>query len=172
MLSLVRTTLSRQYGAALKMLGGCVRGCQAEDWEQAVGKYPFWHVAYHVLFYTDLYLSKSEATFQPPDFHRKEYQVMGSLPWPPYSKVVADQPYDKPTIAGYVRTCMTKAAETVAAETEASLAGESGFAWLPFPRLELHLYNIRHVQHHTGQLAAFVRRAGPKGVGWVGSHEI
>jgi DinB family protein len=172
MLPLVRTTLSRQYGAALKMLAGCVKGCSTDHWQQAVGNFPFWHVAYHVLFYTDLYLSKNDGAFRPQGFHRPDYQVMGSQAWPPYKKVVADQPYDRPTIAGYVRDCMTKAAETVAAETEASLAGESGFAWLPFTRLELHLYNIRHIQHHTGQLAAFLRRAGCKGVGWVGSHEI
>jgi hypothetical protein len=172
MLALVRKTLTHQYGAALKMLAGCVKGCTADHWEQAVGKFPFWHVAYHVLFYTDLYLSKNEAEFRPQGFYRPDYQVMGSQAWPPYRKVLADQPYDKPTIRLYVQTCMAKAAKTVAAETEASLAGESGFPWLPFPRLELHLYNIRHIQHHTGQLAAFLRRAGHKGAGWVGSHEI
>ena len=172
MLPLVRATLSRQYGGALKMLGGCIRGCNAEHWGQPVGRFPFWHVAYHVLFYTDLYLSKDEQSFRPQAFHRKDYQVMGSLPYPPYTPVVADQPYDKAAIGGYVQACMTKAAAVVAAETQASLAGESGFPWLPIPRLELHVYNIRHVQHHTGQLAAFLRRSGAKGVGWVGFHEI
>ena len=97
---------------------------------------------------------------------------MGSLPYPPYKPVVADQPYDKATIKEYLRACMAKAAAVVAAESQASLAGESGFPWLPFPRLELHLYNIRHVQHHTGQLIACLRRSGARGVGWVGFHEI
>lgn len=27
-------------------------------------------------------------------------------------------------------------------------------------RGELHLYNLRHVQHHTGQLSAYLRRIG------------
>jgi hypothetical protein len=47
--------------------------------------------------------------------------------------------------------------ETLASETRESLERESGFRWLPFSRSELHVYNIRHVQHHTGQLSAYVR---------------
>jgi hypothetical protein len=62
--------------------------------------------------------------------------------------------------------------EGVAKETARSLAGESGFPWIPFPRLELHIYNIRHIQHHAGQLGAFLRRNKVKGVGWVGTHAL
>ena len=66
--------------------------------------------------------------------------------------------------------CRQKAADTVAAETAETLAGPSGFEWLKFTRAETHVYNIRHIQHHTGQLGAYLRRfdeaINPK---WVGS---
>jgi hypothetical protein len=58
----------------------------------------------------------------------------------------------------YVPICRQKLLETFAAETSESLQGSSGFHWLPFSRGELHLYNLRHVQHHTGQLSAYLRR--------------
>ena len=54
------------------------------------------------------------------------------------------------------------------AETEGSLGGPSGFARRAFSRLEMHLYNLRHIQHHTGQLSAFLRRAGVD-TRWVGA---
>ena len=61
----------------------------------------------------------------------------------------------------------------VALERDGGLvfAGATGFGlitddgydlWLPFSRLELHLYNLRHIQHHTGQLSAYLRRVVPE----------
>ena len=49
---------------------------------------------------------------------------------------------------------------TLSADTPESLQGESGFSWLPFSRGEVHLYNLRHIQHHTGAMSAYVRRVG------------
>jgi hypothetical protein len=45
----------------------------------------------------------------------------------------------------------------------------SGFFWLPFSKLELQLYNIRHVQHHTGQLIDRLRTVAGIGVARVGA---
>src|SRR5437773_2146517 len=66
----------------------------------------------------------------------------------------------------WVGGCRAKAAEVVGAETRETLEGPSGHGRLKFSRLELHLYNVRHIQHHTGQLTAFLRRVGVK-TGWV-----
>ena len=40
--------------------------------------------------------------------------------------------------------------------------------WLAhFGKLELQLYNLRHLQHHTGQLIDQLRTVAQMGVGWV-----
>jgi uncharacterized damage-inducible protein DinB len=66
--------------------------------------------------------------------------------------------------------CRRKALDTLSAETAESLWGPSGFPGRPATRAELHVYNIRHVMHHAGQLSAFLRRVDasidPR---WVGS---
>jgi len=49
-----------------------------------------------------------------------------------------------------------------------NLEAPSGFYWLPFNKAELQFYNIRHTQHHTGQLADRLRTAANLGVDWVG----
>jgi uncharacterized damage-inducible protein DinB len=64
--------------------------------------------------------------------------------------------------------------ETIAAETLQSLQAPSGFEWIKFSRGELHLYNIRHLQHHAGQLSACLRRLNPSlrdrnSLPWIGS---
>ena len=43
----------------------------------------------------------------------------------------------------------------------------SGFSWLRFGKTELQLYNIRHIQHHAGQLTDRLRTAAGIGVRWV-----
>jgi len=48
------------------------------------------------------------------------------------------------------------------------LEAESGFHWLPFDKLELQFYNIRHVQQHTGELSERLGAKGEIEVRWVG----
>ena len=43
----------------------------------------------------------------------------------------------------------------------------SGFHWLPFTRGEAHLYNLRHIQHHAGQLIDRIREVTDQGTKWV-----
>jgi hypothetical protein len=86
--------------------------------------------------------------------------------------VVADQPYDRETLLAYLDTCRAKAKQAMEAETESTLQGPSGFAWLQFSRIEAHLYNIRHIQHHAGQLSATLRRQGREGVTWIASSPL
>jgi len=172
MLDLFRQTIANQYGAALKMLGDAIDKCEAKHWEAKVGQFPFWHVSYHVLFCTDMYLSPTFAKFKEPEFHKKNYNFLGKLPWPPFQEVVADEPYKKAVLSGYVETCRGKVVKVVGKETEASLAGPSGFDWIGFPRAQLHLYNLRHIQHHMGALNAFLARTQGKGAAWVGTDSL
>ena len=118
MLELFRRSMANQYGAALKMLEYAIEKCQSEQWTAKVGQVSFWHVSYHVLFCTDMYLSASMAEFRPQPFHRESYNFLEREPWPPFKKVIADQAYDKPTLLGYVATCRSKVIESVKRETE------------------------------------------------------
>jgi hypothetical protein len=48
----------------------------------------------------------------------------------------------------------------------------SRFAWIPLNKLELQFYNIRHIQHHTGEL--FERlgaRANVDNLRWIRSKD-
>jgi hypothetical protein len=150
MTDLFKNILTSQFQASLCMLNDCIQKCPLEHWDGKVAKYPFWQVAYHTLCFADLYLSPSEQSFQFRDIHPKG--------WSEFNDEYPSRGFDKPELTAYAATCRQKAIDTLAAETRESLSGESGFSWLEFSRAEAHLYNIRHIQHHAGQLGAYLRR--------------
>jgi uncharacterized damage-inducible protein DinB len=162
MLDQFKSIVSTQYEAALCMLDDCLRKCPDAAWDRPVAKYPFWQVAHHVLIFTDLYLSPSKAAFE----FRADFNPGG---WKDFDDEYPARRFEREELTNYVQVCRRKALDIVAAETAESLAGESGFDWLKFSRAELHLYNIRHVQHHTAQLGACLRQLdGSIDPRWVG----
>ena len=53
-------TVTSQFQATLSMMEQTVRTCPEEMWDEPGQANPFWRVAYHALFYVDLYLQPSE----------------------------------------------------------------------------------------------------------------
>lgn len=168
--------LSTQFDAALCMLDECIRACPEAQWDAPVAKYTFWQVAYHTLCFTDFYLSQSEAAFRAR-IGEGQGGAPGGGGLHPKGMAELDDEYPsrrfvKAELEEYATICRGKSAEAFAAETDESLAGPSGFSRLPFSRAELHIYSTRHIQHHAGQLAAVLRRAGVVGeveLRWVRS---
>jgi hypothetical protein len=164
LLELDKSIVISQMEATLAMLKQCAAACPSEHWKGKIANDSFRFVAYHALFYTDLYLSMSESAFQLRELHRRGGDERGEAASPGLSK--------EETL-GYVPIVRQKLLDILGAETEESLAGPSGFSWRKTTRAELHVYNIRHAQHHVGQLSAYLRRVektltDPKALGWIG----
>lgn len=158
--------LESQYMAALEMLEKAVDGCPEELWDDDRFENRFWRIAYHTLFYTHLYLQRTDDDFTPWPGERGQAQHMGSnLPWPPHDPPKVAEPYAREEVLEYLGFCRTEVRERMA---DVDLEAESGFFWLPFRKLELQVYNIGHVRHHVGQLIERLRATGRPGVEWVG----
>ncbi len=87
--------LWRQFGAAIDMLDNALVACPEELWgariwsepSKSAGYSQFWYVAYHALFWLDLYLTGSEEGFMPPDpYTLIEMDPAGLLPEREYTK--------------------------------------------------------------------------------------
>jgi hypothetical protein len=156
-----------QYQAALEMLKQAVTKCPEPLWSSPEDKNKFWHIAYHAIFYTHLYLQDGEATFTPWSKHRPEYQFMGQTPWPPHLPPQIDEPLSRETVLEYLAFCQVQVAERVPL---LDLDAASGFDWLPFSKLELQFYNLRHLQQHTGELMERLGCRAGVDVDWVGSN--
>lgn len=164
---LVSQILLGQYEAALSMLRAAIESCPAEHWESKVANDPARLVVFHTLYCTDIYLSRSEAGFRSHEFVIEGRGLPFGQPLPPGTHPPG---LSRQRAVEYCDFCIAKARAVLAAERESDLAGGSGFGH-PLSRAEMHIYNIRHVQHHTGALAAHVRRLSPDfpedGMGWV-----
>jgi hypothetical protein len=167
MIDIYKSALIGQFHAALSTLGAAARQCPEEHWHGLVCTQPFSHVAYHALFYADFYLSRDEASYRRPSFHRVEYQFFGGTKLPPDEEPISDFAFPRDIIFEYVEHCRRKATESIAAETVESLVGPSGFWWYKIPRAEFHVNNVRHIQHHAAHMGLFLRRVAGIEIGWV-----
>lgn len=144
-----------QFDAAFAMLEECIRKCPPKHWDGLIAKYPFWQVVYHTLYCTDIYSAKSESAWQThPKFHPQgKSEVDNEYP---------SREFTKRELLAYLKYTQARVHESLAAETTRSLAAPAGFSWLKMTRAEVPMYSMRHVQHHIGQLSAYLRRASVK----------
>lgn len=157
-------SIARQYRASLAMLSEAVELCPEALWLSEDHTNRFWHIAWHAAFYTHLYLQASESEFHPWPKHRRDSQYLGARPGSPQGSARIMEPYTKNEVREYLEFCR---AEVEARVPALDLAASSGFDWLPFNKLEVQFYNIRHIQHHAGQLADRLRNRARVGVAWV-----
>ena len=157
MLDYFKTIVRGQFEASLCMLNLCLEKCPGEFWKGKIANSTFQQVAYHTLFFADYYLSSSEEAFELRPLHERGGDERLDAVSPGLSQ--------EDTLA-YLVICRAKLVVTLDSETAESLAGPSGFSRLSFSRGELYLYNLRHVQHHTGQLSAYLRRIVHDGQSW------
>jgi len=157
----VKETIKSQYYASLEMLKQAIEECPEALWVDPEYPSPFWRIAYHVLVYAHFYLQPSEQDFVPWEKYQAQYRFLGSDAGEPE----AGEPYSKKEILAFHRLCCEQVEEQV---TAVDLDAESGFHWLPFDKLELQFYNIRHIQQHTGELYERLGAAGGPELRWVG----
>jgi uncharacterized damage-inducible protein DinB len=154
-----KTTLWHQFGAAIDMLENAVLACPDDLWGDRSQRPEFWYVAFHTLFYLDLYLSESDVGFAPPaPFTLDEMDERGLLPERVYTKVELQR---------YLEHGREKCHTTIAAMTEERANRRCGFGWLDISVAEVLLYNMRHVQHHVGQLNLILRQKVDSAPRWV-----
>ena len=164
----LKALLLDQFQASLSMLEECVASCPDEHWEGRIGKAAYWRVVYHTLFFVDMYLSVDESSFQPRSFHRKGIHSLDVDGSSAESEEASATVFSKEMLLEYLAHCRGKFQETIAAESQASLEKLSGFPWYPMSRGEHHLTSIRHIQHHVGQLSAYLVRNVGINVEWIG----
>lgn len=139
-----------QYLAALEMLKQVIVKCPAALWNAPGDQDPVWRKAYHALFYVHLYLQETEQAFTPWDGHHD-----------PQTGV----PFTGAEVLEYLAFVQNQVREQV---PRLVLTAESGFHWLPFNKLELQLYNLRHLQQHVGELYERLGSREKIELDWVG----
>ena len=160
----LRTSLWQQFGAAIDTLDDAVGLCPDDLWtavvwddEEDIRYGQFWFIAYHTLFWLDLYLTGAEEGFAPPaPFDLVEMEAEEVLP----------RTYTREELLRYLEYCRQKCQETIGALSNEQAYRLCRFPWGELPFAELLLYDLRHVQEHGAQLHMFLGQQAGKSARW------
>jgi len=162
--------LKSQYHAALAMLKSAIENCPDDLWLDSQYRNAYWQVAYHTLFFAHLYLMPDEASFRPWRGHQSDVQHPDGIPGrvDPASRLpIIPKPYTRSEALAYWQICDQMVDDAVDALD--LTRDDSGFSWYSrMSKLEHQLLSLRHIQHHTAQLADRLRSATDTGIRWVG----
>ncbi len=166
MLDTYKKMIVSQYEAALCTLNSCIDRCPEPNWDAPVGRYPFSQVAFHAIFYADVYLGFGLDSLRDQPFHVQHAAAFGD-----YEQLEDREPvsrYERSFLQAYGQHCRAKVTAVIGTETAEVLRGSCGFDWRDFTRAELHVYNIRHLQHHAAQLILRLRLDTDVSIAWFG----
>jgi hypothetical protein len=152
----IRSILKSQYHGSLAMLCKSVELCPESLWTQTGHKNAFWQIAYHALYFAHLYLQKNEASFRPWKEHKSA---------PNNDLAPKSEPYSKSQVLTYCDFCDGLVDNAV--DVLDLRSADCGFHWYKVSKLEHQLISIRHIQHHSAQLADRLRDAINVNVRWV-----
>ena len=159
--------IRRQFDAAIETLENALRACPDALWSARLwndhSQLPefsqFWYIAYHTLFWLDLYLSGSVEGFTPPTpFTLDEMDPAGLLP---------DRRYAKEELLSYLDHGRQKCRMMIETLTDDKARQRCKFAWGEISYAELLLDNMRHVQEHAAQLHLFLGQQTGAAARWV-----
>lgn len=145
----LKTGLWQQFGAAIDYLEDVISDCPDSLWQTPLWLTPddgtppqlaqFWYVAYHTLFWLDIYLTGSE------------------------NNPVPDHVYTKAELLTHLRDSRQKCRTTIENMTEEQAAYQLELEWGTCSFFELLLYNMRHVHGHASQLQMLLgQHIGPQ----------
>jgi hypothetical protein len=155
-----KSALEGQFLAAIDMLENAMRACPPPIWDdpQAPIERRFWYLAYHTLFWLDRDVSPSlDAHVPPAPFTLGELDPAGVYP---------DRTYTPEELLGYLEYGRARFRAAVSRLDDAN-ANEPSARRPELPVLEMLLYSLRHVQHHTAQLNLLLRQGGAEPPRWV-----
>lgn len=151
-----------QFGAAIESLERAIDACPDELWGDRSRFPEYWYLVFHTLFWLDYYTSDGPEGFHPPEpFTLVEMSPEGLMP---------ERVYTKDELRRYLEHGREKLRARIAAMSDERACGTRRLGSSnEGSELDLLLYNMRHVQHHTAQLNLILRQVtnsdAPR---WVG----
>jgi hypothetical protein len=156
----LKTSIWEQFGASIHYLADTMNACPDHLWQAPLWQTPnhpaemaqFWYVAYHSLFWLDLYLTGAEEGFLPPSpFTLIEQYDDGPVP---------ERVYTKAELQAYLNDCRKRCKATIDSLTDEMAERHCEFGWGECSFLELLIYNLRHVHGHASQLNMLLGQNG------------
>lgn len=173
MIEILREELWNQFGAALDMFENAISKCPKVLWTYNYStnkdtidakhidevRSSYWYIAFHTLFFTDYYMDMDPDNFTMPEpFTIKEEDI---------DEVMPEKIYSKEELLEYTAHCRSKLRNLLQDMDETKAAFRWKNPWKDYSMIEITMYNMRHVMHHTGQLNMLLGKASHDLPIWV-----
>ncbi|MBP7800613.1 MAG: DinB family protein [Saprospiraceae bacterium] len=148
--------LWRQFGASIDMLKNAIAFCPLHFWDTDK---QFWYIAYHSVFFLDYYLTMNPVGFAPPfPFSLSEFEDR-----------MPERTYTKDEVMNYLQFCRNKCHHFISSMTDeiANSNWTNESKTMSYNVIEILLYNMRHVQHHSAQLNLLLRQGINDAPDWI-----
>lgn len=164
-IEIIKIALNEQYGAAIGMLEQNLKSCPKELWDDRTSGPPFWHVAYHAMWFLDWYLSESRET-------RENFKWKFGKKIPNDLRKTTELILTQEQLFEYLSEIKEKAKIRFDNLTSDELIQPAIFEWHGNSVLSSLLYNLRHLMLHIGALNLRLHRTGVKLDNWVSHQKI
>jgi DinB superfamily len=161
-----RSAIWWQFGAAIDSMERAIDACPDELWGDRSRFPEYWYLVYHTLFFLDYNTSDTAEGFAPPaPFTLSELDPEGAMP---------ERVYTKDEMRRYLAHGREKTRARIATMSDEKSSGTRRLGSRnEGSEMELLLYNMRHVQHHTAQLNLILRQVTDSAApGWVGKAKL
>ena len=151
----LKTILWKQFGAVIDMLESSIVVCPESFWD----KKKFWYLVYHTVFWLDYYSSIDPDAFSPPaPFTLSEFDPKEILP---------ERVYLKEELLAYLECSRKKVFFLIDGLNEETSKERFINKKKNYNRIEIIIYNMRHAQHHIGQLNLLLRQNEDVAGEWI-----
>jgi hypothetical protein len=162
------------FGAVIDMLHHAIDSCPDDLWQ---GEKKFYYLSYHTTIFLDYYASYPVKDFNP----YLPYTLWDTeqLPSGAIDDVIPADTYSREDLLNYIGRVKEKCRRLILGMPTASFHAR----WIEDDEVELHglcppslvkysildilFYNLRHVQHHVGQLNLLLRQKTNSAPAWV-----
>jgi len=173
MIEHLRKVLWNQFGASIDMLKNIIEMWPHQYWNSNSKVY---YLSYHTLLFLDYYLTIPPTSYKAP----MSFTISpDTIPGYAVDDLLPDKLYPKNEMLDCLRSCRQKCKAVIFSLTEETLEHRwidqpddvAGGVTLKYSVLEILLYNLKHVQHHVGQLNLLLRQETGEAANWVANAE-
>ena len=165
MLEELKNSLWQQFGASIDML---INALNAYPDTLYQNNKRFFYTAYHVAVFLDYYLTVPPTDFEPQlPFTITEKE---NMPNEALDDVLPDKHYSKEQLLEYIKPSKKKCHSVIMSIKENGnprFIEDVEVGKMDYSLIEILLYNLRHVQHHTAQLNMILRNERHEPPKWV-----
>ena len=165
-MEILKQSLWSQFGATMDMLENVLHLC-TDDFLQSHQK--FFYITFHTLIFLDYYLTLPPKNFVPTLSFTEVPK--DNIPAEAIDDLLPDQFFTKTELLSYLKSSREKCKSLISrlgANPEIRFIEELEEGAMNYSIVEILLYNMRHVQHHTAQLNLLLRQEMIQSTPWVG----